>query len=89
MEPHLDAQDASGTRILLTDDGVTYGDRFVAFDKMRGIQSMPQHMAGEDLCDVTVLLKNGPPDLVIRNLPEDIATPLSRDIGSILRGRYA
>jgi hypothetical protein len=88
MEPHLEAQDANGVRILLTDDGVTYGDRFVAFDEMGGIQAIPQHPAGESLFNVTVVLKNGPPDLVIPDLPDHIATPLSRGIGSVLRARY-
>ncbi len=88
MATHLEAQDGNGTRVRLTDDGVTYGEQFVAFDEMGGVQSIPQRTVGESLFNVTVLLKNGPPDLVIPDLPKDIATPLSRGIGRILSERY-
>ncbi len=84
----MEAQDANGTRIQLTDEGVTYGEEFVAFDEMGGVTSIPQDRVGNSPFHVTVLLKNGPPDLVIRDLPEHIAAPLRQKIGSILHERY-
>jgi hypothetical protein len=83
-----EAQDSNGTRIQLTDEGVTYGEEFVAFDEMGGVTSIPQDRVGNSLFDVTVLLKNGPPDLVICGLPEHIAAPLRQRIDSILSERY-
>jgi hypothetical protein len=84
----MEAQDSNGTRIQLTDEGVTYGEEFVAFDEMGGVTSIPQDRVGNSPFDVTVILKNGPPDLVIRDLPEHIATPLRQRLDSILLERY-
>jgi hypothetical protein len=84
----METQDSNGTRIQLTYEGVTYGEEFVAFDEISGVTSIPQDRVGNSPFDVTVLLKNGPPDLVIRDLAEHIAAPLRQKIGSILYERY-
>ena len=76
-----EAQDVYGTRILLTRDGLTYGEEFVPFEEMGGMQPAPYTFwnPGTNLFEVTVVRRNGP-DLVIKNLPLQTADQLREAI---------
>ncbi len=72
-----EAQDIYGTRIRLTRDGLTYGEEFVPFAEMGGMQPESQSLwnPGTRLFEVAVFRRNGP-DLVVKNLPLQTAERL-------------
>jgi hypothetical protein len=83
-----EAQDIYGTRIRLTQDGLTYGEEFVPFAEMGGRQP-ESHVfwnPGTRLFEVAVLRRNGP-DLIIKNLPLHTAEQLREAIIDALRER--
>ena len=84
-----EAQDMYGTRILLTREGLTYGEQFVPFGEMGDMQPAPHTFwnPGTNLFEVTVVRRNGP-DLVIKNLPLQTAHRLREAIIDALRERY-
>ncbi len=84
-----EAQDIYGTRIRLTRDGLTYGEEFVPFTEMSGIQP-ESHVSwnpGTRLFEIAVFRRNGP-DLIIKNLTLDTADQLREAIIDALRERY-
>ena len=84
-----EAQDIYGTRIRLTRDGLTYGEEFVPFTEMGGMQP-ESHVfwnPGTRLFEVAVLRRNGP-DLIIRNLLLHTAEQLREAIIAAVRERY-
>jgi hypothetical protein len=66
----METQDIYGTRIRLTQNGLTYGAEFVPFEEM-GDRQPESHFfwnPGTRLFEVAVFRRNGP-DLIIKNLP--------------------
>ncbi len=93
----IEAQDTNGSPIRLAHEGVSYGEKFVAFEEITSVQAVPQdvfaafeEMTGlkDILCDVRVLVKGGPPNLIMRNVDGRTATELAKTISSILHERY-
>ena len=84
-----EAQDAYGTRIRLTRDGLAYGEEFVPFADMGGTRPGSRVLwnPGTRLFEVAVFRCNGP-DLIIKNLPSHTAYRLRGAITDALRGRY-
>lgn len=80
-----EARDIYGTRIRLTQDGLTYGEEFVSFAEMVGMQPV-SHIVwnpGTNFFEVTVLRRNGP-DLIVKNLPLQTAEWLRAKISAAL-----
>lgn len=84
-----EAQDLYGTRIRLTRDGLTVGEKFVPFTEMGGRQpeSDVSWNPGTRLFELVVFRRNGP-DLIIGNLPLHTAEQLREAIIETLRERY-
>jgi hypothetical protein len=84
-----EAQDLYGTRIRLTRDGLTVGEKFVPFTEMGGRQpeSDVSWNPGTRLFELVVFRRNGP-DLIIGNLPLHTAEQLREAIIKTLRERY-
>ncbi len=84
-----EAQDIYGTRIRLTRNGLSYGEEFVPFEEMGGVQPEAHVFwnPGTRLFEVTVFRRNDP-DLVIKNLPLHTADRLKEAIIDALRERY-
>jgi len=84
-----EAQDLYGTRIRLTRDGLTVGEKFVPFTEMGGRQpeSDVSWNPGTRLFELVVFRRNGP-DLIIGNLPSHTAEQLREAIIEALRERY-
>lgn len=84
----MEAQDIYGKRIRLTRRGLTYGKEFVPFDEM--VVSRPSSRGlwnpATNLFEVAVFRRNGP-DLIIKNLPLQIADRLGEAIADALRER--
>ena len=80
-----EAQDLYGTRIRLTQDGLTYGDQFVPFGEMDEAQPASHNLwnPATNLFEVTVTRRHGPP-LVVKNLPLQIAVRLEQAINDTL-----
>lgn len=75
-----ETQDAYGTRIRLTRDGLAYGEEeFVPFDEMDAVQPATRGLwnPATALFEVAVFRRNGP-DLVIKNLPLQTADQLAK-----------
>ena len=87
-EGSTEAQDVYGTRIRLSRDGLTYGEEFVPFEEMGGVGPGSHTLwnPGTNLFEVTVVRRNGP-NLVIKNLPLQIADQLEAAITNALRER--
>ena len=87
-EGSTEAQDVYGTRIRLGRDGLTYGEKFVPFEEMSGMQPASHTFwnPGTNLFEVTVVRRNEP-DLVIKNLPLQIADQLEAALTNALRER--
>lgn len=85
----METQDIYGTRIRLTRDGLAYGEVFVPFEEMGGMQLEPHIFwnLGTRLFEIAVFRRNGP-DLIIKNLPLDTAGQLREAIIDALRERY-
>lgn len=83
-----EAQDAYGTRIKVTQEGVAYGQEFVPFDEVVGLQPASPGIwnPATNLFEVAVLRRNGP-DLIVRNLPLQTAERLRSAIARALRER--
>ena len=85
----METQDIYGTRIRLTRDGLAYGEVFVPFEEMGGMQLEPHIFLnpGTRLFEIAVFRRNGP-DLIIKNLPLDTADQLREAIIDALHERY-
>ena len=72
----------------MTRRGLTYGEEFVPFDEMRGVQPASHTFwnPATNLFEVTVARRSGP-DLVLKNLPPQTADRLSEAIIGALRKR--
>lgn len=83
-----EAQDVYGTRIRLNREGLTYGEEFVPLEEMGGMRPALHTFwnPGTNLFEVTVVRRNGP-DLVIKNLPLQIADQLEAAMVDALRER--
>lgn len=87
-EGSTEAQDVYGTHIRLSRNGLTYGEEFVSFEEMGSMRPASHTFwnPGTNLFEVTVVRRNGA-DLVIKNLPLQIADQLEAAIINALRER--
>jgi hypothetical protein len=85
-----EAQDVYGIRVRLTRDGLTYGEKFVAFDEMDGTRPVSSNLwnPATNLLEVTVFRRHGPP-LIVKNLPLPLADRLRKEIVGALRERHS
>ena len=86
----MEEQDLHGTVIRLTRDGLAYGGEFVLFDEMIGAPPASRSLwnPATGLFEVAVSRSNGP-NLVVRDLPLEIAERLEKAIADALRERRA
>lgn len=86
----IEAQDAYGTRVRLTWDGLAYGEEFVAFDEMDGTPPASHNLwnPATNLFEVPVFRRHGPP-LIVKNLSPRTADRLRNTIVDILRERHS
>jgi len=80
-----EARDIYGTRIRLSRDGLTYGEEFVSFEEMGGMQPVSHVFwnPGTRLFEVAVSRRNGS-DLLVKNLPLQTAEWLRAKISAAL-----
>ncbi len=83
-----EAQDLFGTRILLTREGLAYGEEFVPFDEMDGSRPTPHNLwnPATNLFEVAVFRRQGP-QLVVKNLTPRTADRLRKAVTYALGGR--
>jgi hypothetical protein len=83
-------QDTYGTRIRLTQDGLTYGEEFVPFTEMGSMQPEPHFFwnPGTKLFEIAIHRRDGP-DLIVKNLSLNTAEQLREALIDALRERYA
>jgi hypothetical protein len=84
-----EAQDIYGTRIRVARDGLTYGDEFVPFAELGGMQP-ESHVfwnPGTKLFEIEVFRRNGSV-LTIKDLPLRTADQLGEAIIDALRERH-
>ena len=86
----MEEQDLHGAVIRLTRDGLAYGGEFVLFDEMVGARPASRSLwnPATGLFEVAVSRRNGP-NLVVRDLPLEIAERLEKEIADALRERRA
>ena len=75
------ARDLFGTRILLTREGLAYGEEFIPFDEMDGSRPTSHNLwnPATKLFEVAVFRRQGP-QLIVKNLPPRTADRLRKAI---------
>ncbi len=83
-----EAQDAYGTRVRLTWEGLAYGGQFVAFDEMDDKRPVSHSLwnPATSLFEVAVFRRHGP-QLIVKNLLLSTADRLRKEIIDALRER--
>ena len=86
----MEEQDLHGTVIRLTRNGLAYGGEFVLFDEMVGARPASRSLwnPATGLFEVAVFRRNAP-NLLVRDLPLEIAERLEKAIADALRERRA